>query len=206
MYRMKIITDIGIYAVPVVTEKEDPTIDDLMGVFLETKSDLEAGCFMEGWTPEDNLVEPPGVFALGKNIQILAYHVERISEIQVAAAEPQDADRMRPFTRKIEYLGNTLYFAFVTCKKEQKNFLYCYSVNGEPPTDVLELKRLRELVEKDITENVGDVQDCVVFFSEDGHVRNFSQATETLSDLISKYREVTKEKTGKAWNGWKEGD
>ena len=87
MYRMKIITDIGIYAVPVVTEKEDPTIDDLMGVFLETKSDLEAGCFMEGWTPEDNLVEPPGVFALGKNIQILAYHVERISEIQVAAAD-----------------------------------------------------------------------------------------------------------------------
>lgn len=206
MYRMKIITDIGMYVVPVVTEKEDPTIDELMGMFLETKSDLEAGCFMEGWTPEDNLVEPPGVFALGKNIQILAYHIERVSKIQAAAAEPQDADRMRPVARKIKYLGNTLYFAFVTCKKEQKNFLYCYSVNGEPPTDVLELKRLRELVEKDIAEGVGDVQDYVVFFSEDGHVRNFSQATETLNDLISKYREVTKEKTGKAWNGWKEGD
>lgn len=208
MYRLKIITDIGIYAVPVVTEKEDHTIDDLMGAFLETKSDLEAGCFMEGWTPEDNLVEPPGVFALGKNIQILVYHVERVSEIQVTAAEPQDADRMRPLTRKIAYLGNTLYFAFVTCKKEQKKFLYCYSVNGEPPTDVLELKKLRELVEKDIRENweTGNIQDCVVFFSEDGHVRNYSQATETLNDLISKYHEVTKGKTGKAWNGWKEGD
>lgn len=208
MYRIKIITDIGIYAVPmeVETEKEDPTINDLMLTFLETKSDVEAGCFMEGWTPEDNLTEAPGVFALGKNIQILAYHVERVSEIRVATAEPQDAHRMRPLTRKIDYLGNTLYFAFVTSRAEQKTFLYCYSVNGEPPTDVLELKRLRELIEKDITKVSGDIRDYVVFFSEDGHVRNFSQATETLNDLISKYREVTKEKTGKAWNGWKEDD
>lgn len=206
MYRMKIITDIGMYAVPMVVEKENPTADDLISMFLDTKSDLEAGCFMEGWTPEDNLTEPPGVFALGKNIQLLAYHVERVSEIQIAAAEPKNTDSMRPITRKIDYLGNKLYFAFVVSKKENKNFLYCYSVNGEPPTDVLELKRLRDLIEKDIVKGGGNIQDYVVFFSEDGRIRNFSQATETLSSLIEKYHEVTKEKTVKAWNGWREGE
>ena len=77
MYRMIIVTALGNYVVEMVPEKEEPTADELMKMFLETKADVESGCFMEGWTPTDGLSGAPGVFAIGKGLEILAYHVER---------------------------------------------------------------------------------------------------------------------------------
>ena len=50
MYRMIIVTALGNYVVEMVPEKEEPTADELMKMFLETKADVESGCFMEGWT------------------------------------------------------------------------------------------------------------------------------------------------------------
>ena len=80
MYRMIIVTALGNYVVEMVPEKEEPTADELMKMFLETKADVESGCFMEGWTPTDGLSGAPGVFAIGKGLEILAYHVERRPE------------------------------------------------------------------------------------------------------------------------------
>ena len=61
MYRMIIVTALGNYVVEMVPEKEEPTADELMKMFLETKADVESGCFMEGWTPTDGLSGAPGV-------------------------------------------------------------------------------------------------------------------------------------------------
>lgn len=41
MYRMIIVTALGNYVVEMVPEKEEPTADELMKMFLETKADVK---------------------------------------------------------------------------------------------------------------------------------------------------------------------
>ena len=100
MYRMIIVTALGNYVVEMVPEKEEPTADELMKMFLETKADVESGCFMEGWTPTDGLSGAPGVFAIGKGLEILAYHVERRPEFDLPPINPDNVNTRRPLSLK----------------------------------------------------------------------------------------------------------
>lgn len=108
MYRMIIVTALGNYVVEMVPEKEEPTADELMKMFLETKADVESGCFMEGWTPTDGLSGAPGVFAIGKGLEILAYHVERRPEFDLPPINPNTVNTRRPLSIKFNYLGNEM--------------------------------------------------------------------------------------------------
>ena len=101
MYRMIIVTALGNYVVEMVPEKEEPTADELMKMFLETKADVESGCFMEGWTPTDGLSGAPGVFAIGKGLEILAYHVERRPEFDLPPINPDNVNTRRSLDREV---------------------------------------------------------------------------------------------------------
>ena len=108
MYRMIIVTALGNYVVEMVPENEEPTADELMKMFLETKADVESGCFMEGWTPTDGLSGAPGVFAIGKGLEILAYHVEGRPEFDLPPINPDNVNTRRPLSLKFSYLGNEM--------------------------------------------------------------------------------------------------
>ena len=144
MYRMIIVTALGNYVVEMVPEKEEPTADELMKMFLETKADVESGCFMEGWTPTDGLSGAPGVFAIGKGLEILAYHVERHPEFDLPPINPDNVNTRRPLSLKFSYLGNEMIAKCIQDDIGSVAVIFCYAVNGEPPTDVLNTKKLSE--------------------------------------------------------------
>ena len=206
MYRLTILTAIGSYLVEMVPDKEDPTNDDLMKLFLDTKSDIEAGCFMEGWTPEDNPHSPPGVFALGNGLEILAYHVQKITEISVPYSEAEGESTVLPLTTTMEYLGNRLQASCVQKDINGVKVIICYSVNGETPPDVLETGRLTKLLSEYLEkiENL-DPEEYLLYITDDEKNRNFSQAVEMLEELEKNHKKLTSRTTAKAWEGWKGG-
>lgn len=206
MYKLIIITAIGNYVVEMTPEKEDPDNDDLLKMFIETTNEVEGGCFMEGWTPNDKPGSPPGVFALAKGLDILAYHVERTDDITIPFDEEPDTGRVLPLSAPLQYLGNTLIAKCVVKTMGDVHVIVCYEVNGEPPTDVLDVTRLYECLHSYITFALYDEGEYLLQIMEDGKVRNFSQAAEVLEQLEEHFNQLHKEKTGKAWSGWKGDD
>lgn len=203
MYRMVIVTAIGNYVVEMTPEKEEPTNDDLMELFLNTRSDVEAGCFMEGWTPTDSLSSPPGVFAVGKGMDILAYHVERLYDVPVPPVEEKEGGVL-PLTLKFLYLGNEMVAKCVQTTVDDITIIFCYSLNGEPPTDVLSTGKITETLCKCIYRDLGfSEEEYLLQVSDDGKIRNFSQAVEVLETLAENYDILKTQHTGKAWTGWK---
>lgn len=202
MYRLHIVTAIGTYVVAMEPEQENPTNDDLMKLFLETKSDVESGCFMEGWTPEDKIVGPPGVFALGTGLEVLAYHVERVRDIEVPEFI-QEAE-VTPVTFTLDYLGNPFHVRGVSKEIGDVNIIFCYDINGEPPTDVLDDNSLYNLLNDYMRKDKRyDPEEYLLEIATDGKPRNFSQAVEVLDKLQEGVTQFSGQKTGKAWNGWK---
>ena len=206
MYKLIIITAIGNYAVEMTPEKENPDNNDLIKMFIETTNEVEAGCFMEGWTPNDKPGSPPGVFALAKGLDILAYHVERVEDIKVPVSEEHDTRRVLPLSIPIQYLGNTLTAKCVVKLIRDVHVIVCYEVNGEPPTDVLDVGKLSEHMNSYILFTLYDEGEYLLQITEDEKIRNFSQAVEVLEKLEEDFNQLQKEKTGKAWTGWKGDD
>lgn len=205
MYRLVIVTAIGNYTVDMGPEPENPTSDDLMKLFLDTKADVDAGCFMEGWTPNDALSGPPGVFAIGSGLDILAYHVQCVIETDLPVVD-QPEPSVKPRTIKAAYLGNTLIAKCVEKTINGVSVIVCYDVNGEVPTDVLSIDRLTDiLMDRIKSDNKMELNEFLIQIPEDGKPRNFSQAVEILDKLEAGYQKVTRPKTGKAWSGWKGG-
>lgn len=204
MLKLIIITAIGNYAVEMVPELEDPTNDELMALFLETKRDVESGCFMEGWTPNDKPGSPTGVFAIAHGLDILAYHVERVEDIpDVAPAEP--AGKILPYTAKIDYLGNTLTAQCVEKEINNTHLFYCYSINGEPPTDVLDIGKATAVICQYVKDSeIYSDDDFLLIVSDDEQPKNFSQACEFMEYFEKEYQNLCTKKTGKAWTGWKD--
>lgn len=203
MYRLIIITAIGNYQVEMAPDKEDPTNDDLMAMFLETKADVEAGCFMEGWTP-DAPDGPPGVFAIGDGLDILAYHVERLPDVSEPQATEESNPLIKPLSFTIPYLGMDLHTKTVAQAIHGETVILCYDVNGETPSDVLEPSQLTEVIASYIESYVGlKASEFLVYVIDDGKTRNFSQAVDFLIDLEDTHKLLTAAKTGKAWEGWK---
>lgn len=204
MYRMIIVTALGNYVVEMVPEKEEPTADELMKMFLETKADVESGCFMEGWTPTDGLSGAPGVFAIGKGLEILAYHVERRPEFDLPPINPDNVITRRPLSLKFSYLGNEMTAKCIQDDIGSVAVIFCYAVNGEPPTDVLNTKKLSESLCSCIRRYLNYADDeYLLQIAEDGIVRNYSQAEEVVKQLEDQFNTLHSNKTGKAWNGWK---
>lgn len=205
MYRLIIVTEIGNYVVDMEPEQENPTNDDLMKLFLNTKSDVDAGCFMEGWTPNDNLGGPPGVFAIGPGLDILAYHVQRVVKSSLPVVDHAEPS-VKPRTIKAAYLGNMLIAKCVEKTINGVSVIVCYDVNGEVPTDVLSIDRLTHILAERIKQDTDmELSEFLIQIPEDGRPRNFSQAVEILDKLEAGYQEVSVPKTGKAWAGWKGG-
>ena len=184
MYRMIIVTALGNYVVEMVPEKEEPTADELMKMFLETKADVESGCFMEGWTPTDGLSGAPGVFAIGKGLD--------------------NVNTRRPLSLKFNYLGNEMIAKCIQDDIGSVAVIFCYAVNGEPPTDVLNTKKLSESLCSCIRHHLNYADDeYLLQIAEDGIIRNYSQAEEVVKQLEDQFNTLHSNKTGKAWNGWK---
>lgn len=203
MYNLIIVTAIGSYKVEMVPDKEDPTNDDLMTMFYETKEDIENGCFMEGWTP-DAQNGPPGVFAIGTGLEILAYHVERLPDVDVPKEGKEDDQLSKPISFTIPYLGTDLHVKTVSKHIAGSPVILCYEVNGETPADVLEPSKLTEIITSHIESYVGlRADDFLLYVADDGKNRNFSQAVSYLEDLEDTHKLITIAKTGKAWEGWK---
>lgn len=204
MYRLIIVTAIGNYKVDMTPDKDDPTNDDLMAMFLDTKGDIEAGCFMEGWTPE----EPngaPGVFAIGSGLDILAYHVERLPDVALPKEEPESDDPLiTPLAFTVPYLGMDLHIKTISRPIGNVPAIYCYEVNGETPADVLEPEKLHEVLAVYIENEIKlNPKDFALYVETDGKTRNFSQAVEQLNYLADTFTLIATPKTGKAWEGWK---
>lgn len=203
MYLLQIITAIGMYTVEMTPDKEEPTNDDLMNMFLNTQSDIQAGCFMEGWTPEDSLSGPPGVFALGEDLEILAYHVVKVQTKGVPINPGVEAGPL-PLTIKAFYLGNELTAKCVFKRLEEVYVILCYEVNGEPPADVLDAATLTKQLSECIETDMGyDADEYLLKVADDGGIRNFSQAVDMLEMLEENYKTLRGKPTGKAWTGWK---
>lgn len=204
MYNLIIITAIGNYRVEMVPDKEDPTNDDLMEMFLETKGDVEAGCFMEGWTP-DAPAGPPGVFAIGDSLDILAYHVERLPDVEAPKEGKEDSEQLiQPIAITVPYLGMDLHIKTVSKPIAGSSVILCYDVNGETPADVLEPTKLTEIIASYIENEVGlSADDFLLYVVDDGKNRNFTQAVNYLDELEDTHTLITSTKTGKAWEGWK---
>jgi len=82
--------------------------------------------------------------------------------------------------------------------------IFCYAVNGEPPTDVLNTKKLSESLCSCIRHHLNYADDeYLLQIAEDGIVRNYSQAEEVVKQLEDQFNTLHSDKTGKAWNGWK---
>lgn len=203
MYNLIIVTAIGNYKVEMMPDKEDPTNDDLMDMFYSTKEDIENGCFMEGWTP-DTPNGPPGVFSIGDGLDILAYHVERVSDVEMPKEDIENDLEIKPFSFTIPYLGMDLHIKAVSKHIAGSPVILCYEVNGETPADVLEPTKLAEIIASYI-ENEAEISaaDFLLYVIDDGRNRNFSQAVEYLNDLEDTHKLVASAKTGKAWSGWK---
>lgn len=206
MYRLIIVTAIGNYVVEMTPEQEKPTNDDLLKLFSETKADVEAGCFMEGWTPTDNLKCPPGVFCLGDGLDILAYHVER--GIDTIAITPESAtpkeDTPVPFRINTTYLDNSINAKCVRCPVNGTQIIVCYSVNGEPPTDVLDADILTGVLCEEM-KHIGYLEtEYLLTVLDDGKPRNFSQAAGYIEVFKEELAKQITGKTAKAWTGWKE--
>lgn len=203
MYRMIIITAIGNYTVEMEPPNDNPTNDDLMEMFYNMKSDIEGGCFLEGWTPTDSPTDPPGVFALGDGVDILAYHVEKKTQTFIPVKE-QVKDAVLPVTYHFSYLGNVFTAKCVQREIQDITVFYCYSLNGEPPTDVLSVEKISgnlcKVLEQDSSYTP---EEYLLQINDSGKPENFSQASEVLKKLAEQYKELCTKKTGKAWNGWK---
>lgn len=206
MYRMVIVTAIGNYRVEMTPDKEEPDNNDLLKMFLDTKNDIESGAFMEGWTPEEK-GGPPGVFAIAPGLDILAYHVEKEDDIIPPGIKKEVESELaiRPITLRPIYLGNHFICKGVTKVINDVEIIFMYEVNGETPTDVLEEGKLVDLLNKEIRIVSPELaeKDYLLQIANDGKTRNFSQATEMLEVLEENYGQLVKEKTGKAWSGWK---
>lgn len=204
MYRLIIVTTIGNYKVDMTPDKENPTNDDLMVMFLNTKGDIEAGCFMEGWTP-DAPDGPPGVFAIGNGLEILAYHVERLPDVDVPKESKEDSEQLiQPIAITVPYLGMDLHIKMVSKPIAGASVILCYDVNGETPADVLEPTKLTEIIASYIENEVGLSADkFLLYVVDDGKNRNFTQAVNYLNELEDTHTLITTAKTGKAWEGWK---
>lgn len=203
MYNLIIVTAIGSYKVEIVPDKEEPTNDDLMDMFYSTKDDIENGCFMEGWTP-DAPNGPPGVFAIGAGLEILAYHVERTPDVEMPNEDIKNDLEIKPLSFTIPYLGMDLHIKAVSKHIAGSPVILCYEVNGETPADVLEPTKLTEIIASYIENEVGLSADkFLLYVVDDGKTRNFTQAVSYLEDLEDTHTLITTEKTGKAWEGWK---
>lgn len=204
MYRLIVVTTIGNYKADMTPDKENPTNDDLMVMFLNTKSDIEAGCFMEGWTP-DAPDGPPGVFAIGNGLEILAYHVERLPDVDVPKESKEDSEQLiQPIAITVPYLGMDLHIKTVSKPIAGASVILCYDVNGETPADVLEPTKLTEIIASYIENEVGLSADkFLLYVVDDGKNRNFTQAVNYLNELEDTHTLITTAKTGKAWEGWK---
>ena len=214
MYRMIIVTALGNYVVEMVPEKEEPTADELMKMFLETKADVESGCFMEGWTPTDGLSGAPGVFAIGKGLEILAYHVERRPEFDLPPINSDTVNTRRPLSIKFNYLGNEMTAKCIQDDIGSVAVIFCYAVNGGAHKiqgigagfvpDVLNTKKLSEILCSRIRHHLNYADDeYLLQIAEDGIIRNYSQAEEVVKQLEDQFNTLHSNKTGKAWNGWK---
>lgn len=204
MYRLIVVTTIGNYKADMTPDKENPTNDDLMVMFLNTKSDIEAGYFMEGWTP-DAPDGPPGVFAIGNGLEILAYHVERLPDVDVPKESKEDSEQLiQPIAITVPYLGMDLHIKTVSKPIAGASVILCYDVNGETPADVLEPTKLTEIIASYIENEVGLSADkFLLYVVDDGKNRNFTQAVNYLNELEDTHTLITTAKTGKAWEGWK---
>ena len=206
MYRLIVVTNIGNYAVEVTIENPNHTVDELIAHLYQLKKELETGCFMEGWTPSDSQNDPPGVFCLGDDVEILAYHAERILPFEVPKFAAEDKVQVLPLVLKGPYLGEILIAKCVTKVIKDVHAIFCYEVNGETPTDVLRMVKLSEVLNNHIALTHCMPGEYLLQIAEDGKIRNFSQASEVLDTLEENFKALQQKKTGKAWNGWKGDD
>lgn len=202
MYRLTAVTAIGNYVVEVEPEKEDYTNDDLMELFYRVSGDMKTGAFMEGWTPTDSLSGPPGVFAL-EGVDILAFHVSRVPEPIPVSQEDQEG-RIMPLTIPFDYLGNTITAKCVQGTIGGRNIIFCYSLNGETPIDVLPESKVIPFLESYVEGILCYApEDYILHIANDGKLYNFSKAVDTLKEVAENYAAAHGVKTGKAWMGWK---
>lgn len=202
MYRMIAVTAMGNYTVEISPEKEDPTNNELMELFYGVSGDMKNGSFMEGWTPTDSLSGPPGVFALA-DVDILAFHVVRVPD-PVPLSQEAQGSRIIPLALHFKYLGNTVTAKCVQGEIGDKLAIFCYSLNGETPNDVLSESKSRPLLESAIEYTLLRApEDYVLSIADDGKLYNFSQAVDMLKQVTETYAASHGEKTGRAWPGWK---
>lgn len=108
-------------------------------------------------------------------------------------------------------VGIAVLLEFAEVLKESPVSIYCtlgnhdiYAVNGEPPTDVLNTKKLSESLCSCIRHHLNYADDeYLLQIAEDGIIRNYSQAEEVVKQLEDQFNTLHSNKTGKAWNGWK---
>lgn len=207
MYIMTVVTEIGNYIVEADGYIED-VVDGLIKGCTNLVNDITAGCFMEGWVPgEDPRTQPPGLWAMGKDAKILGYHVERLKEEPPVMPVETTEYRVAPRTLVFDYLGVKTTAHCIEKVIDGVRVIYCYSVNGEPPTDVMAEDKVRNFLIYDCINNEGMEEDeFMVYVASDGRPRNFSQAVEEL-ELIEQNIDIVKTaRNAKAWTGWKGGD
>ena len=77
--------------------------------------------------------------------------------------------------------------------------IFCYAVNGEPPTDVLNTKKLSEILCSRIRHHLNYADDeYLLQIAEDGIIRNYSQAEEVVKQLEDQFNTLHSNKTGKS--------
>lgn len=75
--------------------------------------------------------------------------------------------------------------------------IFCYAVNGEPPTDVLNTK-LSESLCSCIRHHLNYADDeYLLQIAEDGIIRNYSQAEEVVKQLEDQFNTLHSNRTGK---------
>ena len=203
MYKLMIITPLGNYLAEMTPTQEEPTNDDLMAMFIETVNEVEGHCFMEGWTPNDDPAGPPGVWAFGKDIEILAYHVIREAEIVEAPKAVEPGSNIIPDVMKLDYLGNTLTVKSAFTHIDDVATFFVYDINGETPTDVLAEEKIEALMVNRLKIDYAP-DEFLVLVAHDGEIRNFVTATNDLKALIAKRQAI--KGNAMAWNGWKGGE
>mgnify|MGYP002545035081 CR=1 FL=1 len=139
-----------------------------------------------------------------KGLEILAYHVERRPEFDLPPINPDNVNTRRPLSLKFNYLGNEMIAKCIQDDIGSVAVIFCYAVNGEPPTDVLNTKKLSESLCSCIRHHLNYADDeYLLQIAEDGIIRNYSQAEEVVKQLEDQFNTLHSNKTGKAWNGWK---
>lgn len=139
-----------------------------------------------------------------ERLEILAYHVERRPEFDLPPINPDNVNTRRPLSLKFSYLGNEMIAKCIQDDIGSVAVIFCYAVNGEPPTDVLNTKKLSESLCSCIRHHLNYADDeYLLRIAEDGIIRNYSQAEEVVKQLEDQFSTLHSNKTGKAWNGWK---